>query len=311
MGKRLKIVILGLPLFGERLAAHLNSYDPANSYRYLNTYYNKWDKLRSYLSIPKADAVFSINGSLISSGAFDKTLQSNVPLIMNWVGTDVLLAEEAKKSGSYRKDYLEKAHHFCEVNWIQSELNQIGIEAGIMNFASFDKKFELQMPSSERLTVLTYIPKVRSDFYGIEMILKTAEELPQIDFLIAGTEAMEYQPLPSNVTALGWVQNMDEVYDRAHISIRIPEHDGLSTFILESLARGKQVIYKYEFDHCRKAATQEELHRELQILNEEFVSGNWKINEKGAAFIASEFNRERILGELTQKLREIISENKK
>ena len=58
-------------------------------------------------------------------------------------------------------------------------------------------------------------------------------------------------------------------------------------------------------------ATQEELQRELQILNEEFVSGNWKVNEKGAAFIASEFNRERILGELTQKLREIISENKK
>ena len=129
MGKSLKIVILGLPLFGERLAAHLNSYDTENSYRFLNTYYSKWDKFRSFWAIPKADAVFSINGSLNSSGAFDRTLKSNVPLIMNWVGTDVLLAEEAKSKGTYRTDYLEKAHHFCEVNWIKEELDDIGIVA--------------------------------------------------------------------------------------------------------------------------------------------------------------------------------------
>lgn len=311
MGKSLKIVILGLPLFGERLAAHLNSYDPENSYRFLNTYYSKWDKFRSFWAIPKADAVFSINGSLNSSGAFDRTLKSNVPLIMNWVGTDVLLAEEAKSKGTYRTDYLEKAHHFCEVNWIKEELDDIGIVAEIMNFASFDKQFVLKMPVSQKLTVLTYIPKIRSDFYGIEMILDTARDLPNVDFLIAGTEALEFLPLPSNVTALGWVQNMDEVYDRAHVSIRIPEHDGLSTFILESLARGKQVIYKYEFDHCRKAGSKEELDTQLRIFNEDFVSGKWKINAEGASFIQSEFNQKKILGKLTLKLREIISKNKK
>jgi hypothetical protein len=311
MGKPLKIVILGLPLFGERLAAHLSSFDPENSYSFLNTYYSKWDKFRSFFMIPRADAVFSINGSLVTSGAFDRTLKSKVPLIMNWVGTDVLLAEEAKANASYRKDYLEMAHHFCEVNWIREELEPLGINAKIVNFASFDKQFELKMPSSEKLTVLTYIPSVRSDFYGIEMILETARELTEVDFLIAGTEALEYQPLPSNVRALGWVKNMDEVYDRAHVSIRIPEHDGLSTFILESLARGKQVIYKYAFDHCRKAVSKEELLNELRLMKDEFISGNMKLNSGGASFIASEFNREKILGELTFKIREIVAKSKK
>jgi len=307
MGKPVKIVILGLPLFGERLASHLKTFDPGNTYTFLNTYYSKWDKLRSWFIIPRADAVFSINGSLTTSGAFDRTLKSNVPLIMNWVGTDVLLAEEALKNKNYREDYLREAYHFCEVDWIKKELSQLGIEAAIMNFASFDKSFELKMPSSDKLTVLTYIPKVRSDFYGIQMILDVARDLPEIDFLIAGTEAPEYFPLPENVKALGWVEHMDDVYDRAHVSIRIPEHDGLSTFILESLARGKQVIYKYEFDYCVKAISKEELRNVLMSAHHIFQEGTWKVNSEGASFIRTEFNRDKILGVLTQKLRDIIS----
>jgi hypothetical protein len=311
MDKKLIIVIVGLPLFAERLASALQLFDPHNCYIFLNTYYRKLDKLKARFLIPKSDLVISINGSILSSGVFDRTLKSKVPLIMNWVGTDVLLAEEALKKGIFRHDYLEMAHHFCEVNWIREELEPLGINAEIVNFASFDKQFELKMPSSEKLTVLTYIPSVRSDFYGIEMILETARELTEVDFLIAGTEALEYQPLPSNVRALGWVKNMDEVYDRAHVSIRIPEHDGLSTFILESLARGKKVIYKYSFDHCRKAVSKEELLNELRLMKDEFISGNMKLNSAGASFIASEFNREKILGELTFKIREIAAKSKR
>lgn len=306
MGKPLKITIIGLPLFGERLAQTLQEYDPENSYCYLNTYYNRWDKVKAFFRIPKSDVVFSINGSILTSGVFDRTLKSKVPLVMNWVGTDVLLAQEAKQKGTFRSDYLSYAHHFCEVNWIREELSAIGIEAGIMNFASFEKQFDLRMPSSKKLTILTYIPSVRSDFYGIEDFLKAARELPEIDFLIAGTEAKEYMPLPPNVKALGWVKNMDEVYNKAHVTVRIPEHDGLSTFILESLARGKQVIYKYAFDHC-VAVQKADLVQKLKEFQLEFESGNWKLNEAGADFIRSEFNREKILKELTAKLYEIAN----
>jgi hypothetical protein len=306
--KNLRVIIVGLPLFGERLASHLKTFDPTTEYIFLNTYYSKWDKLKAYFLIPRSDAVFSINGSLLSSGTFDRTLNSKVPLIMNWVGTDVLLAEEATKNGNFRKDYLEKSYHFCEVDWIKKELALLGIEAEIMNFASFDKSFELITPLSDKLTVLTYIPKARSDFYGIQLILDVAKVLPEIDFLIAGTQASDYMPLPDNVKALGWVENMDEVFDCAHVSIRIPEHDGLSNFILESLARGKQVIYKYEFDHCIKADSIEELRNALYSMNRIFEDGNWKVNSAGALFIRSEFNRKKILGNLTQKIREIISQ---
>jgi glycosyltransferase involved in cell wall biosynthesis len=166
--------------------------------------------------------------------------------------------------------------------------------------------FDLQMPQSNRLSVLSYIAKIRSDFYGIDTFLNAAERLPEIDFLIAGTEAEEYTPLPSNVRALGWVQDMQQVYDQTHVCVRMPEHDGLSTFILESLARGKQVIYKYPFNHCHVCETEGELVKRLQELDLDLKSGNWKVNTEGASFIREHFNKERILADLLQRITRLV-----
>lgn len=310
MGKPLKIIIVGLPLFAERLAKTLSEFDPNNRYSFLNTYYSKKDKLKARFLIPRADLLFSINGSIVSSGVFDLAIRKKVPIIMNWVGTDVLLATDAVKSGKYRADYVSYAKHFCEVGWIQGELSEIGINAEIVNFASFDKRFELNNPLSERYTVLTYIPKVRSDFYHPEIFLNVAKRFPECDFLIAGTDAAEYEPLPKNVKALGWVNDMDALYDKVHACVRIPEHDGLSTFILEGLARGKDVIYKYTFDHCFKANDDEEFTDVLKKRLEVFNNGNWQPNSKGAEFIEKMFNRKKILGELIDHIQEHIQKGK-
>jgi len=305
MGRPLKIIIVGLPLFAERLAKSLKEFDPSNNYISLNTYYKRWDKIRAKFLIPRADLLFSINGTILPSGVFDLAFSKKIPVVMNWVGTDVILAEKAIESGSFRQNYINQAIHFCEVNWIQEELKNSGISAEICNFASFDKKFEAKLPTEKKLNVLSYIPKERSDFYGIEMLLRVAKNLPTIQFLIAGTKAEEYQPLPQNVQALGWVKNMDEVYDRSHVAVRIPEHDGLSTFILESLARGKEVIYKYSFDYCYQCTNEDELTRRLKELEDAFNRGEWKVNSDGIDFIADEFSRERILGNLLMKIQQI------
>jgi hypothetical protein len=302
MGKPLKIIIVGLPLFAERLANSLSEFDTANRYTFLNTYYSKRDKLKARFLIPGADLLFSINGSVVTSGVFDLAIRKKVPIIMNWVGTDVLLASDAIKSGNFRQDYISYAQHFCEVGWIQEELKEIGIEAEIVNFASFDKHFELKIPTSERYTVLTYIPKSRSDFYQPELFLRVAKRFPEIDFLIAGTDAAEYEPLPDNVNALGWVSNMDALYEKVHACVRIPEHDGLSTFILEGLARGKDVFYKYQFDHCFEVSDEELFSQTLTGRYNDFKEGSWKPNVKGANFIATDFNREKILGDLVNHI---------
>lgn len=304
MGK-MKVIVVGLPLFSKRLAIALKKFDPENEYISLDTYYNRWDKLKAYFKIPHTDIVVSINGTIQTSRVFDRAFEKGVPVIMNWVGTDVLKSIEAFKSGNYRKEYISKAIHFCEVSWIKDELKQIGVEAEIVNFAAFDKKYDATISPNKQFTALTYIPEKRSQFYGMLSILKIAEKVPEIQFVIAGTTANDFQPLPANVTALGWVSNMNEVFDDAHVCIRFPEHDGLSTFILEGLARGKQVIYKYPFDYCQVAKDEQELFERLKEFESQFKRGTWKINDGGINFIQTHFNENVIIGGLIDKFKKI------
>lgn len=301
----MKVIVVGLPLFSKRLAIALKKFDPENEYISLDTYYNRWDKLKAYFKIPHTDIVVSINGTIQTSRVFDRAFEKGVPVIMNWVGTDVLKSIEAFKSGNYRKDYISKAIHFCEVSWIKDELKQIGVEAEIVNFAAFDKKYDATISPNKQFTALTYIPEKRSQFYGMLSILKIAEKVPEIQFVIAGTTANDFQPLPANVTALGWVSNMNEVFDDAHVCIRFPEHDGLSTFILEGLARGKQVIYKYPFDYCQVAKDEQELFERLKEFESQFKRGTWKINDGGINFIQTHFNENVIIGGLIDKFKKI------
>lgn len=304
MGRKMRVLIVGLPLFSKRLAEKLSEFDKQNTYISLDTYYNKWDKLKARFLIPQSDLVFSINGSMTRSRVFDLALRKKVPVIMNWVGTDVLKAIDAHKNGRAVMEYKEKAVHYCEVDWIRDELSEIGIVPEIVNFASFDNEFELKQPEG-KFTVLTYISDGRAEFYGIKSILKLAENNPDVRFLIAGTKADAYHPLPDNVEALGWVTNMDELFNMSHVCIRFPEHDGLSTFILEALARGKEVLYKYPFHHCHHCNDDQGLEEEMKKLLSEFNTGKWKVNAAGAEFIRNEFSSEVILNGLINRFKKI------
>ena len=301
----MRVVIVGLPLFAKRLSSELSRFDPVNQYTFLDTYYSKWDKLRALWYVRKADIVFSINGSMTRSKVFDTALKNKTHLIMNWVGTDVLKSTEAVKSGSFVEEYRTRAHHFCEVDWIQQELLEIGVQAEIVNFAAFDQQFEVAENNQDKLTVLTYMPKNRQDFYGASSILKLAENNRDVQFIIAGSDKEDYTNLPANIDAMGWVTDMAPLFNKAHVSIRFTAHDGLSNFILESLARGKQVIYNNKYNYCKYAADDAALQTQLDLLKRSFVNGDDLTNIDGVRFIESEFNSEVILGNLVKKFSQL------
>lgn len=305
MGKKLTIVIIGLPLFAKRLATQLQSYYPKGKFIALDTYYNRFDKIKALYWIKRADVVFSINGSLQTSTIFDYTLRLKKRLIMNWVGTDVQLAQEAVLKQAYRVDYIEKAIHFCEVEWIQRELKAIGIHAEISNFASFNKRFDAHENFSNRFSVLNYIPEDRKEFYGFTSYIQLAKENPSIDFYIAGCLAAEVNNLPKNIIPLGWVNDMNALYAKIQVCMRIPEHDGLSTFVLEGLARGKQVIYKYDYPNVFSPKSFEELNEYLKSLEKKWQDQTSLINEGGMKFVQEHFNEEFILGNLIETFQKL------
>jgi len=304
----MRVLIVGLPLFAGRLASALQEYDHENTYIHLDTYYRKADQLKALWHIPRADCVVSINGSIVSSRVFDLAFKHKVPLIMNWVGTDVLKSIKAFNEGKFNQQYIDKATHFCEVGWIQDELRTIGIDAEVVNFAAFRKSFKLEAVGGDQLTVLSYIPNKRSDFYGMPTLIRMAEKLPSVRFLIAGTDGEDYAPLPQNMEALGWVRNMNEVYDRTHVCVRFTDHDGLSNFILESLARGKQVIYRNPFENCEYCPDEESLIQEIANFETKLKNGDDLLNHEGAKFISEEFNEEVILGGFLDRIKRLVGE---
>lgn len=302
----MKVIIVGLPLFAKRLQEGLSKFDPTNKYTHLDTYYKKVDKLKAALQIPRADCIFSINGSIVSSGVFDLAFKKNIPVIMNWVGTDVLKAIDACKNGSHQQHYIDNAIHFCEVHWIQEELKEIGVHAQVVNFAAFDKTYELKEAVCERLHVLSYIPEIRSNFYGIETLIRMAQKFPEVDFSIAGTSAQKYQPLPANLQALGWVDDMNALYTKVHACIRYTEHDGLSSFILESMARGKKVLYNNPFNFCSHCPNEEAMAAEIISLSSTLAEGKSLINQEAATFIKDQFNEGVIFGGLIAKINDVV-----
>ena len=295
----MKVLIVGLPLFAERLQKELTKFDSNNTYYNLNTYYSKKDKLKALFLIPFVDVVYSINGTLDDSGVINLALKFNKKVMFTWVGTDVV---KASKLTVKNQKYIQEVRHYCEVGWIQEELKEIGVNAKILNFVSFNTRYELSTPETSRLQVLSYIPDNRADFYGINEYIQLANSFPDIDFMIAGATAEKYFPLPENLVALGWVSDMNSLMNKVQVCIRFPEHDGLSSFILESLARGKKVIYKYPFNYCESCGTLEEMKLSLSQIDSDFKNGIEISNLEGKKFIESHFNTDKILGALVNEM---------
>ena len=306
MGKKRRLILVGLPLFAKRLHAALENKLIDWEVIHLDTYTSRFDKIRAVFLLPNADIVYSINGTITGSKVFDIALRNRVKCIMHWVGTDVLNAIQAHKSGDFRLDFIEKVHHLCEVDWIQDELKPIGIHAKILNFASFNHSFEIQVPKGKKLRLLTYMSDARAEFYGLPKVIELAKVFPEVSFTIVGAKASDFHPLPKNVEALGWVENIDFHFDNSHATIRIPKHDGLSNFVLESLARGKHVLYNHPYSHCNFCPTHENLEQAIRQLKQTVEQDTFKPNLAGKQFVEREFNSNYVFSQLIREFETVV-----
>lgn len=294
---RKKALIVGLPLFAERLQKDLAEFDKENQFYCLNTYYSRKDRLKAFFLIPFVSTVYSINGSLDKSRVFDWAFFWKKKVMMTWVGTDVT---KAKKLDKINQKYLNKAQHYCEVDWIQKELKELSIDAEILNFFNFKESLEVGKDDLKEIRVLSYISKNREEYYGWSKIIQAARENPEVSFDIVGTDKND--DLPKNVTVHGWVNNMQEFFDKSNVTVRLVDHDGLSGFVLESLYRGKQVIYSEPLEHTKYSKSSEEINAILKQFVEEKREGNSLLNKKGSDFVKIHFNKDVILSKLIEEI---------
>ena len=171
----------------------------------------------------------------------------------------------------------------------------------VLNFFNFKEPKKSSFPKDNQLRVLSYISKGREEYYGWNEVLEAAKQLPDVHFTIVGTDIEN--DIPENLECLGWVENMDAHFENCHCTIRFVEHDGLSGFVLESLYRGKHVIYSEKLNHCLYANNAEDIIKKLNELNTQLKQKTLNINSKGIEFVKNNFNTEIILTELIEEFK--------
>jgi hypothetical protein len=219
--------------------------------------------------------------------------------ILYWIGTDVLNAMDVANVTSKKTRYLARTRSFRSITGAErltTELQEIGIEAKTVPYPpriQYPPGAATPLPAT--LTVLSYVPDARQEFYGLPTLVEVARNLPHVEFLIMGGSGTGLEDPPDNMTFLGFVDDPGPRYDRSSVVGRHVMHDGAGYSMAEGLLHGRHVIYTYEVPHTIHVSfgDTDGLRRAIAALRDQQASGGLSINEAGRQWAIEEFDADR------------------
>ena len=303
----MKVLISGLPLFSKRLAEELQKFDPESKYIFLDTYNSKWDQLKFFLQIPFSDVVISMNGVTDNSGSLNLVLKWKKKLILQWMGTDALLAMDRFKNKTIERKYIDYASNFVDSEWLMEEVKSINVEPEYLHFKSVVVKPNPTV--YKRISVMSYVAENRQAFYGMERIAALAKEFPEIDFQLFGLTKSDF-PITSNVHLNGWVSadEFENYLRETPIFLRLTEHDGFSVSVIEALASGCEVMMSLPFELTYLARNTNEAIEGIEQLIEKIESRGMKPNNEMMELVKTRYNPETLATNYIQKIKEIVNQ---
>ncbi|HUU31233.1 MAG TPA: hypothetical protein VMY69_03945 [Phycisphaerae bacterium] len=206
-------------------------------------------------------------------------------IILHWVGSDVLQLQRSAAGNGKRLRFCRKvaAAHFADSPELVAELAEMGIRAEV--FRLLPETVEPRdVPMPPKPAVLAYWSPGRRTFYRGEIVDALADEFADVMFYVVGSDGAA-EPQHPNMTYLGRLESLEEVYGRVSVLLRMPEHDSLSAMVLEMLGRGRWVIYSKPFPHTEMAATLDEAREALRRC----LARAGK-NEAGQAYVRENFS---------------------
>jgi len=290
----MRILINGLPHFAKKLADDLNEFDAKNTYIFIDTYNSAKEKLKFLLLLPFSKKVISFNGVTDASGSLDWVLKFRKKLIMQWMGTDVLLAVERSKSSSIIKKYTDYAIHFADFDLLINELKSVNINASYLDFKYTFPKARLE--KYERINVLTYVLQDKQAFYGMEKVCLLAKRFPELTFNVLGVTKSDYETT-ANINLLGWrdTSEVDQLTQESAIFLRFTEHDGCSLSVIQALGYGAEVLWTFPFPFVHEAKTKEEIFSQFEIILNKINTRNLIPNQEASDYIKAKYNRPGII----------------
>jgi len=224
-----------------------------------------------------ADAVVSFGGPAPRPRLVTTAKRFSVPIFIIWAGTDVMKVIDGSQHNIdvASTDFI----HLSVAPWLSAELQRIGILAPYVPLTGMIAVPAIEIPR-DFFGVWTYLPEPRRDFYGKAHVFEVARKLPDIEFTIVGPGAPDTSA-PSNVHFRGWISDMTTVINRNAVLLRVPDHDGMSLSVLESLALGRYVAWNHPLQGVQQVATPDDTVNYLRGLHELHRTGKLAINQEG------------------------------
>lgn len=226
--------------------------------------------------------------------SISKILKKKV--ICHWIGSDVLEALKHPKKTVFIQRFIDV--NLSGSSLLKKELKTIGIDSEEEHIVLSDISYEVEDMPIEH-AILTYLPTNSVKFYGGENIKRLASEFPNIKFYVVANENKNEFKDQKNIINLGKIslKEMEKIYKKISILIRQVEHDGLSLMLLEALAKGKEVIYSYEFPFTYESKDYES----LKIILNKIIKEKPIKNLKGSNFIKENFTTEKYINNLLRR----------
>ena len=302
-----RILILGLPYFGELLARDLRSLGwDAGFLPHPGRSAIGWARVAK--AALHADILYLIGSRIDRKAPQDRLLGlRRGPTVIHWVGTDVQIAVEEHRRGNVSERVAERPTHWCDAPWLVDELRTIGV---VSEYVSLPIPIETAPPPPlpAEFCVLLYYPVDAFDreVFDAETILRLPEAFPGVQFILIPSPAESLPPLPSNVDAPGWIDGMDAVYREVTVVVRLTSHDGQSFMVAEALSRARHVIWTHTMPGCIQAEGFEQVERALRQLLNQHEAGDLKSNEAGRRATLERFGNGKPLRELDERLRGLM-----
>lgn len=286
-GTRATVLLLGFPRLANPLFDTLGDEN-------LRCVHGRFSALR----VPFCDIVYQVGGGpFVRPRIFEVCKALHKRIVKHWVGSDVLRAREERVVEQHATGLVED---WAVSSRLVEELAQMGLSAKHVPLSEVGDVELRPMPPAP-LTVLSYLPNQKFDFYGGDVVLSLAERFADVQFLVVGGDGGG-RKASANVSFLGYQRDMSDVYARTHVLLRLPKHDGLSFMVLEALNHGRDVIWNLPFEASRLAHTENEAAAHLRELRDRLRAGELKPNSAGRDHVLARHSAARVRASIRREL---------
>ncbi|MBN2354931.1 hypothetical protein JXO59_02400 [candidate division KSB1 bacterium] len=215
-----------------------------------------------------------------------KAWRPRIRIILHFIGSDVsLIVAKKRRILEYRFYQWCGVAFYADHQNLVDELAAHGLRAELLVLANTPLQAH-NLPMPDQFSVLAYVPGGKEKFYHLGAIEAAAAALPDVPFTIWRNDIKFARP---NMSAKPFVKDVIEEFGRHTVFVRLTEHDGLPSTILEALSCGRQVVWSFDFPHCHRARTASELAAVLEKLKSR--SG---FNTAGQHYVLEQYNMDRV-----------------